>query len=337
MVLLAQVELVLLQFFMVLVVLVVNGGPLEIGFYNESCPSAEETVKWVVARAYESKPGIAPGLIRLHFHDCFVRGCDGSVLLDSTPGNPSEKEADPNKSLQGFEVIDKAKEMIEAQCPHIVSCADILAFAARDSATLAGKIDYQVPVGRLDGRVSIASEVLLNIPSPLFNATQLVANFAVKNLTAEDMVTLSGAHSIGVAHCDAFINRLYNFSETSDVDPSLDPIYAKFLKIKCPPNVTHTDPTIVQLDALTPETLDNKYYVGLKLNLGLLTSDQALLTNETLEAMVNMNAYHPEVWDWAFAKAMVKMGEIIEVETGTEGEIRVNCRVINSGSFAFTD
>nr|DAD38411.1 TPA_asm: hypothetical protein HUJ06_009052 [Nelumbo nucifera] len=305
-----------------------HGVDLEIGFYDKSCPSAEETVRQVVAGAYANNRRIAPGLIRMHFHDCF--GCDGSVLLDSTLGNSSEKEAEPNRSLHGFQVIDDAKAMVEAQCPGVVSCADILAFAARDSASLAGKIHYRVPAGRRDGLVSIESEVITNIPSPLLNATELVGSFAAKNLTTADMVTLSGAHSVGVAHCSSFINRLYNFSDTDDIDPTLDPIYASILRSKCPSNVTSTDPTVVSLDSLTPAVLDNMYYVGLQLNRGLLTSDQALLTETSLKDLVDLNAYYGKVWDWKFAKAMVKMGGI-EVLTGSDGEIRKNCRVVNGG------
>jgi len=79
---------------------------------------------------------------RIHIGDCgceapaaalflHVQGCDGSVLLD---GPNSEKTAQPNFSLRGFDVVDAIKEAVEAACPGIVSCADILAFAARDSA-----------------------------------------------------------------------------------------------------------------------------------------------------------------------------------------------------------
>ena len=55
------------------------------------------------------------------------QGCDGSVLIDS----PSEKDAIPNQTLQGFQVIDVAKTAVEKVCPGIVSCADIVALAAQ--------------------------------------------------------------------------------------------------------------------------------------------------------------------------------------------------------------
>ncbi|XP_066306243.1 peroxidase 1-like [Miscanthus floridulus] len=306
---------------------------LKVGFYNKSCPSAEALVQQAVAAAFKNNSGIAAGLIRLHFHDCFVRGCDGSVLIDSTANNTAEKDAVPNNpSLRGFEVIDAAKTAIEARCPKTVSCADILAFAARDSIALSGNLTYKVPAGRRDGRVSRDTDANSNLPSPLSTAAELIGNFTRKNLTAEDMVVLSGAHTVGRSHCSSFTNRLYGFSNASDVDPAISSAYAFLLRSICPSNTSRFFPnTTTDMDLITPAVLDNKYYVGLTNNLGLFTSDQALLTNATLKKSVDEFVKSDSRWKSKFAKSMVKMGNI-EVLTGTQGEIRLNCRVINNGS-----
>lgn len=57
--------------------------------------------------------------------------------MDDTTDFTGEKSAKPNSnSIRGFDVIDKIKSQIEKLCPGIVSCADIIAVAARDSVVL---------------------------------------------------------------------------------------------------------------------------------------------------------------------------------------------------------
>lgn len=61
---------------------------------------------------------------------CILQGCEASVLLQ---GNGTERSDPANTSLGGFSVINSAKRLLEIFCPSTVSCADILALAARDA------------------------------------------------------------------------------------------------------------------------------------------------------------------------------------------------------------
>jgi peroxidase len=108
-------------------------------FYDHACPQMQAIVGSIVAKAHAEDPRMAASLLRMHFHDCFVQGCDASVLLDADGSGRfvTEKRSNPNKdSLRGFEVIDEIKAALEHACPHTVSCADIVAVAARDSVVL---------------------------------------------------------------------------------------------------------------------------------------------------------------------------------------------------------
>ncbi|XP_047329534.1 peroxidase 5-like [Impatiens glandulifera] len=306
----------------------VQTSPFSVGFYRRTCPPAEEIISNAVNKFISKNPGLGAGLLRLHFHDCFVRGCDASVLLDALPGGPAAEKDHPanNPSLRGFEIIDAAKAILERVCPRTVSCADILAFAARDSVYRLGNIWYEVPAGRRDGNTSLASDIRGNLPPPFFTATQNAAIFKSKGFSADEMVTLSGAHSIGISHCTSFASRLY-----PTVDPTLNAAYAKTLKRICPPQTANgtgsVDPTVNQ-DPLTPNRLDNLYYVDVISNKGLLTSDQTMLTTKSTAKAVLDNARYGSIWAKKFAAAMVKMGKV-GVLTGKKGQIRLNCHFRN--------
>ncbi|CAL9113602.1 peroxidase 5 [Musa acuminata AAA Group] len=298
---------------------------LKVGFYSYSCPKAEEIVKEELDKALQEDKGIGSDLLRMHFHDCFVRGCDGSLLIDSTKDNAAEKDGKPNETVEdeGFEVIDKVKERLEAECKGTVSCADILAFLARDSVAHYGGVHYPVPAGRRDGRISRSNDTL-DLPPPTFKLGNLTKLFVSKGLSRDDMVALSGAHTIGIAHCSAFSDRLYNFSQTVKADPSLDPNYAAQLRGECP---TGSD-NEVDMDPPSPLTFDSSYYKNLLAHRGLFTSDQTLMSKHGTATLVKRFAKKPALFKKKFAAAMVKMGSI-GVLTGEQGEIRTNCRVVN--------
>ncbi|KAK1678479.1 hypothetical protein QYE76_039329 [Lolium multiflorum] len=300
---------------------------LRVGYYQKKCPAAEYIVKGVVGKALQQNPGLGAGIIRMAFHDCFVQGCDASVLLDPTAANPRpEKLGAPNfPSLRGFEVIDDAKAALERFCPGVVSCADVIAFAARDSAYFLSnyRINYKIPSGRFDGSISLESDTLAFLPPPFFNHSQLVDSFKAKNMNEDDLVVLSGAHSIGVSHCSSFTDRLP--PNPSTINPALSAL----LQSKCPvsPNFTN-DPTVDQ-DMVTPNLLDNQYYKNIRKRNVLFTSDAALVTSPLSARKVYQNALFPEVWEKKFARAMIKMSAI-ELKTAANGEIRKNCRVVNN-------
>ncbi|KAF6137649.1 hypothetical protein GIB67_030541 [Kingdonia uniflora] len=300
---------------------------LQVGFYDSRCADAESIVKQEVSKAFNDDKGFAAALLRMHFHDCFIRGCDGSVLIDSTSDNVAEKDSPANNpSLRGFDIIDNAKTRLESLCAGVVSCADILAFAARDSIVITGGIGYKVPAGRGDGSISLASDTA-NLAPPTFNLEQLTAVFAAKGFTQEEMIILSGSHTIGRSHCTAFSNRLYNFSLTTPQDPSLDPVYATALKKLCPPG---NDPAlVVPMDPSSPATLDaGGYYGAILKSRGLFTSDQTLNSTVDSANIVKQNNAYPQQWKSKFATAMVKMGKL-DVITGAARDVRLNCRVVN--------
>jgi peroxidase len=119
------------------------------GYYKETCPAAEQIVFRETTRIVRASPDLAASLLRLHYHDCFVQGCDASVLLDSTDGTPAEKDAKPNESLRGFDAVARVKDKLEKACPATVSCADLLALMARDAVVLVRDgdlyLNYRVP------------------------------------------------------------------------------------------------------------------------------------------------------------------------------------------------
>ncbi|KAK3026544.1 hypothetical protein RJ639_041841 [Escallonia herrerae] len=234
-------------------------------FYDRSCPKAVEIVKSIVAKAVAREARMAASLLRLHFHDCFVK-----------TGGPS----------------------------------------------------WDVPLGRRDSRDASLSGSNSNIPAPNNTFQTILTKFKLKKLNIVDMVALSGSHTIGNARCTTFRQRLYNQSGNGQPDFSLVQSYAAQLRTRCPKS--GGDQNLFFLDFVSPTKFDNSYFKNLLANKGLLSSDQILTTQSAVSLeLVKKYAANSELFFEQFAKSMLKMGNISPL-TGSRGEIRKNCRKINT-------
>ncbi|KAA3454637.1 cationic peroxidase 1-like [Gossypium australe] len=285
-------------------------------FYHNVCPQALPAIKRVVEAAVHKERRMGASLLRLHFHDCFVNGCDGSLLLDSTSFE-TEKNARGNlNSVRGFEVVDQIKAEVDRVCGRpVVSCADILAVAARDSVVALGGPTWKVRLGRRDS--TAASRTLADsvLPSASMDLPALINNFKNQGLNKRDLVALSGGHTIGLSQCVIFRNRIYNAT-------NIDPAFAKERRATCPRTGGNTN--LAPFDP-TPTRFDTAYFKNLVKERGLLTSDQALFSGGSTDKLVETYSKNPNAFWVDFGKSMIRMGNIKPL-TGKQGQIRINCR-----------
>ncbi|XP_031494953.2 peroxidase P7-like [Nymphaea colorata] len=293
---------------------------LSVSFYATTCPSVFDTVRASVRSAVSREPRMGASLIRLFFHDCFAGGCDGSILLDGADG---EKTAAPNvNSVRGYEVIDAIKARLSTACGgNVVSCADIVAIAARDSVVELGGPSYGVPVGRRDSTTSNKDGAERDLPGFFENLDAIIAKFARKGFTAREMVALSGAHTVGQAQCATFRDRIYN-------ETNIDPTFASMRQANCPRSSGQGDGNLAPLDSQSPNRFGNNYFQELTNRRGLLHSDQVLFNGGSTDSIVTLYSSNPTAFATDFANAMAKMGNL-GVLTGAQGQIRVDCKRVN--------
>jgi len=140
-----------------------------------------------------------------------------------------------------------------------------------------------------------------------------------------NVIDRAAAHSVGLAHCSKFANRLYSFQPGQPTDPTLNPKYARFLESKCP---NGGPDNLVLMDQTSPAQFDNQYYRNLQDGGGLLGSDELLYTDNRTRAMVDSLANSTDAFYKAFADAIVRLGRV-GVKSGRRGNIRKQCDVFN--------
>nr|ACS49652.1 peroxidase [Oryza ridleyi] len=325
---------------------VVCNGKLKVGFYSRSCPTAESTVATVVRQFADADSTILPALVRLQFHDCFVKGCDASVLIK---GGNNNAEVDNNKhqGLRGLDVIESAKAQLESECPGVVSCADIVALASRDALAFTGGPAFDVPTGRRDGKTSNLRDADV-LPDVKDSIEVLRSKFAANGLDDKDLVLLScnhltssscvlrhclPAHTVGTTACFFLQDRLYNFplpSGRKGADPTIPESFLSELQSRCAPGDFNTR---LPLDRGSEGEFDISILRNIRNGFAVIASDAALYNATATVGVVDayssmLSTLFGPYFREDFADAMVKMGSI-GVLTDRAGEVRKVCSKFN--------
>ncbi|KAI5673402.1 hypothetical protein M9H77_13766 [Catharanthus roseus] len=136
--------------------------------------------------------GKAAGVLRLVFHDAGTfdindktGGMNGSIVLEL--GRPE------NKGLKkSVKILEKAKSLIDIIQP--VSWADMIAVAGAEAVSLCGGPKIVVQLGRIDSTVPDPEGKL---PEESLDVPALKQCFQNKGFSTQELVALSGAHTIG--------------------------------------------------------------------------------------------------------------------------------------------
>ncbi|GMJ15861.1 ascorbate peroxidase 6 [Hibiscus trionum] len=136
--------------------------------------------------------GKAAGVLRLVFHDAgtfemneSLGGMNGSIVYElERPENAGLKKS--------VKVLEKAKQEIDAICP--VSWADMIAVGGAEAVSVCGGPKIPVTLGRLD---SGEPDPEGKLPQETLDAAGLKQCFQRKGFSTQELVALSGAHTIG--------------------------------------------------------------------------------------------------------------------------------------------
>ncbi|KAL5215607.1 hypothetical protein ABZP36_007008 [Zizania latifolia] len=217
----------------------------------------------------------------------------------------------PNKSLQqrALQLVENIRAKVHAACGPTVSCTDISALATRAAVVLSGGPRYPVIHGRLDSFAPAEEAAVNQLPSPFTGSVQaLLDSFKSRGLgEPDDLVALSGAHTIGRSQC-GFIRA-----------PS-DDTFSQSMAANCSRNPNR----LQKLDVITPNAFDNAYYMTLVRNKGVFTSDMALIRDPTTAPIVRRFARNQAAFFAQFADSMDKLSRVPRPR-GDVGEIRRNC------------
>ncbi|KAM3400599.1 hypothetical protein ACQJBY_005444 [Aegilops geniculata] len=280
---------------------------------------------------------LLPGLIRLLFHDCFVNGCDGSVLLETSRINGTDGKTEMtspfNVGLRGLEVIQKIKDNVDSS--YGITCTDAVIYVAREAVYLLsnGKIAYNVGgPGRKDGVISRSEDPGNQLPGTGPDFKALVKKFTDKVVfTEKDVVALSGAHAVGVAHRTTFIGGISDAHEKYQAAIFLEMGTKDAVKNnvrdfnEAPLTASGYKDNKVNMSA--KGVLDNSFYNAVLQKMALFPSDRVLAVDAKTKVEEYMNK--PDTWNKDFGDAMEKLSKLPATSDPSKIEIRKVCSETN--------
>ncbi|CAM6090807.1 unnamed protein product [Calypogeia fissa] len=315
-------------------------GQLTYNYYATTCPDLDNLARQAFMNrvTFFNIISLPANILRLAFHDCAVDGCEGSVLLSSTPDGSitDEKLSFKNVGIGNIPVITYMKQQIDAACNDagapVVSCADVVALAGREAfnfAKVAGNLGTQIipiPLGRRDGLSAQTSHADAQLLGPETTIDQLLENFDRIGLTIEQSVALVGSHTIGIAHCVNIVPRLYPTPDAT-LSSVMGLGLAAKLRLMCPEN-TYSPTTVVNNDP-TNTIFDNEYFVNVMTGQGLMAIDDNLRLDNRTSGFAQNFALNPTYFYEIFAQAYGVLTSWRAL-TGDEGQIRTDCTQVNS-------
>lgn len=186
-----------------------------------------------------------------------------------------------------------------------------------------GGPNYKVPLGRKDGLVSQATSVEGKLARANETMDQMIQKFQGLGFNVQEMVALvGGGHSIGFVHCKEFANRI-----VGKPDPTMNPKLVERLRGMCVNYTTNPDMAAF-LDVITPGTFDNMFKNLMK-GLGVLGSDQLLLSDPGTRPFVEKYANDSLAFSADFARAMEKLN-VYKVKIDNQGEVTRRCDAPNT-------
>ncbi|KAI4365045.1 hypothetical protein MLD38_021065 [Melastoma candidum] len=301
-----------------------HNAQLSYNYYKASCPNAEGIVRRELLRISLLDSTAPAAFLRLLFHDCQVQGCDASILLDvHGPGTDSEMKSYRNFAIRKREAVEQIKSALEAECPGKVSCADIIAMAARESVSLSGGPRIGIPLGRKDVRTCSHQRADSYLPSPSISVDGFLQTFVSKGMSLEESVAILGAHTLGVGHCLNIVDRLYNPAPTDRMNIA----FRARLRLKCPTRIPLDNITFVSND-LTPGIFDNQYFVRLLAGKGLFHIDANIAADSRTLPIIRNFAADQNYFFRVFSTAFVKLS-LTNVLSPPRGEVRRQCSHVN--------